>query len=107
MHQFVESSPVGEYTVRLNILHAFSVDMWLQGVYILYRYGSCFIAYGSLFPLDNHFLGNILKNSVCYYQQFLPTVLSHTSKLTGAVEKEFKVKKTLYPGELTVYMAAL
>ena len=36
-------------------------------------------------------LGHLLRNSLCYYQQFLLTVLSHSGKLTAPVEKEFKV----------------
>ena len=44
------------------------------------------------FLLSGHSpLASILKNTVCYYQQFLPAVTSHCDKVTAPVEKEFKV----------------
>lgn len=33
VHQFVEAAPLGEFSVRLNILHAFGEDMRLKGIY--------------------------------------------------------------------------
>lgn len=58
--------------------------------------GSYFI----LFILTGHsILGNILTNSVSYYQQFASAVVSHTKQLTSVVEKEFKVSnRKLYYG---------
>ena len=37
VHKFVEVAPLGEYSVRLNVLRAFSTDIYLQGTYILYH----------------------------------------------------------------------
>ena len=46
---------------------------------------------GWFFPAGCSVLGDILNNTVGYYQQFLAAVLSHSDKLTAPVEKEFKV----------------
>ena len=37
-------------------------------------------------------LGNLLANTVNYYQQFAPLVTSHSSKLTAVIDKEFNVR---------------
>jgi midasin len=69
VHKFIEVAPVGGFEQRLKMLQAFSAEM------LLHSHSS---------------LGNILRNSVCYYQQFIPSVISHSMKLKSTVEEEFK-----------------
>jgi midasin (ATPase involved in ribosome maturation) len=71
VHEFVEVASLGEFTIRLKLLRAFATDMFLQG---------------------HPTLGNLLANTVNYYQQFAPLVTSHSSKLTAVIDKEFNVR---------------
>ena len=34
VHQFMETAPLGEFSARLAMLHAFSADMLLKGMYL-------------------------------------------------------------------------
>jgi midasin len=68
VHEFVEVASLGEFTIRLKLLRSFATDMFLQG---------------------HPTLGNLLANTVNYYQQFAPLVTSHSSKLTAVIDKEF------------------
>ena len=98
MHQFIEVSPLGEFVLRLKLLQSFSCDMCLEGkrtltvIYLLLIVPSHYEVLTSALTLSGHAtLGNVLVNTVCYYKQFVPLVLSHSTKLTSTVDKEFKV----------------
>ena len=42
--------------------------------------------------IGHPYLGSVLVNTVNYYQQFAPSVTSHSSQLTSVIDKEINVR---------------
>lgn len=81
----------GVYSVKMYITNQHNITLEHCSINTL-----VFLLIPQFFLLSGHcVLVNILKNTVLYYQQFLPAVLSHCDKVTAPVEKEFKVSVSL------------
>ncbi|XP_055945739.1 midasin-like isoform X2 [Argiope bruennichi] len=73
LKQFLEDSPLGEFSARISLLHTFLQHTKLSQTLPSYRK-----------------LSELLFNLYCYYEQFLPNVNNRIAQIRKPIDKELK-----------------